>query len=446
MREPRQWRLTKNLEGGIVSLGLAMTQHPIEKLMAQFALFAENTFRSPRATRFDPGKILTAIGIFLKFNSSLYSAQPLEDAFSKHFGSKSLFGPAMTDGEYPVTTRVAVTSATNFGQTPCIISNYNYPNLVNAGRQEDLDLDMTVSQAARATSAAPWYLPPFIKNKVDYWDGAVSANCPARTAYLETQKLWPGDSAPIDMLLSIGTGTQNGEKPPRTNRNSTPGAWGFLATAKNMLERQVDSKEGWNEFRNVSSPTTIRDRLHRLDPPLGTDKKIELDDYKKIDDMIEAVEQHLGPGGPGRGDLLSIANRLIANVFFFERKEVKENVEYKIVDGYIKCRFEHGNLAVRKLLQKVTGFFYTASFQNIQDGGNAVGVVWSRIEEGQPVTVMTHGVEVVRIPHTMREPIGGGRQHLIAVEFKGFEGKIPISGFPCTLPDLIHRSSQKWLQ
>jgi hypothetical protein len=53
------------------------------------------------------------------------------------------------------------------------------------------------------------------------------------------------------------------------------------------------------EFCNINSPTAFKDRLHWLDPPIGTDKKIEIDDYREISDLREAVDRQEPDPGSG---------------------------------------------------------------------------------------------------------------------------------------------------
>lgn len=63
---------------------------------------------------------------------------------------------------------------------------------------------MTVCQAARATSAAPTFLPPMLIDGIQYVDGALSYNNPIFMAREEARHLWGGQK--MGCIISIGTG------------------------------------------------------------------------------------------------------------------------------------------------------------------------------------------------------------------------------------------------
>ena len=64
-----------------------------------------------------------------------------------------------------------------------------------------------VREAGRATSAAPTYFPPLIKNEHILVDGAIAANNPALYAYIEAKKLYP--NCKKFNILSLSTGGKN---------------------------------------------------------------------------------------------------------------------------------------------------------------------------------------------------------------------------------------------
>lgn len=70
------------------------------------------------------------------------------------------------------------------------------------------DFDCTVIEAARATSAAPPFFPPFKVERegVTFLDGAFRENNPVEVVKSEAEKLWPNRE--IGCLLSIGTGVK----------------------------------------------------------------------------------------------------------------------------------------------------------------------------------------------------------------------------------------------
>lgn len=74
-------------------------------------------------------------------------------------------------------------------------------------RSWDEDCTIKAREAARATSAAPTYFPPFNYGSHVLVDGGVIANNPAMFAYAEAKKRWP-ESKRIT-VFSISTGTSN---------------------------------------------------------------------------------------------------------------------------------------------------------------------------------------------------------------------------------------------
>ncbi len=73
----------------------------------------------------------------------------------------------------------------------------------------DPSRQLSVLEAARATSAAPGYFEPLEShNGREYWDGGLFYNNPAKIAMSEYRRLWPESSMKHpDLLLSIGSGT-----------------------------------------------------------------------------------------------------------------------------------------------------------------------------------------------------------------------------------------------
>jgi patatin-like phospholipase/acyl hydrolase len=60
--------------------------------------------------------------------------------------------------------------------------------------------------AARATSAAPFYLNPLKMWGNNFWDGGMGMNNPTQVAIREAHKIW-GNATKIDFVLSIGSGS-----------------------------------------------------------------------------------------------------------------------------------------------------------------------------------------------------------------------------------------------
>ena len=273
-------------------------------------------------SRFGPFKKVTTYALMvLRLAESVFPSEPLKEGLKKFFKKHqtSLFAPALHS--QPSTTRVAVTSAKDLGQTTCLITSYNHPlgnPTSNLEREEDSEKDIKIWEAALATSAAPFFLPPFEKQETNtqYVDGAVYANCPAQVAYGEVEKLWPDNGASLDLLVSLGTGDQknkNAETPTLVNL-------GFFVSIRAMFQRQLDSKSNWANFEQQTAPINVRSRLHRLNPPLSGDY-VQLYDYKRMQELTESVAGWTKNVAAAR--IQEIANTLIANLFFFEPGDVE---------------------------------------------------------------------------------------------------------------------------
>jgi hypothetical protein len=419
-------------------------------------------------SRFGPFKKVTTYALMvLRLAESVFPSEPLKEGLKKFFKEHetSLFAPALQS--QPANTRVAVTSAKDLGQTTCLITSYNHPlgnPTSNLEREEDSEKDIKIWEAALATSAAPFYLPPFEKREThtQYVDGAVYANCPAQVAYGEVEKLWPDNGASLDLLVSLGTGdqkTKNAETPTIVNL-------GFFISIRAMFQRQLDSKSNWANFEQQTAPINVRSRLYRLSPPLSGDY-VQLYDYKRMQELTESVGGWTKNVASAR--IQEIANTLIANLFFFEPEEGTNSPvspgshlfdpSYISLAGTIRCRLSHGSPQLEKVLgDMVEGFSYT---QMTTDNTADVGRVqhWTEIQppQGQNrlVEVMVsepqstgYTVKKFRLPFTFVVKKHNSKDlfQVLAVKLKLSGKRIAISGFPATLADLQRRSKLKWLQ
>jgi Patatin-like phospholipase len=440
-----------------------MSNSSVTEMTEFFKRAARKTFSETRAgyflSRIDPSHVTAKALMFLRLYGSIFKQESLGKELMQFFGSeRSLFAPARK-GHQQCTTRVAVTAAKDFGQTDCLIASYNRPMVDDYGNFEREDCeskDLKIWEAALATSAAPFYLPPFIKveTKTDYVDGAVYANCPAQVAYEETLKLWPNNGASLDFLLSFGTGSRKrrGDKTPTTVK------FGGFAAIRAMFERQLDSQKSWDQFENGPATSNIKCRLHRLDPPIDGDH-VALYDYQKIPDLEEMVLRWTKRPEIAE-KIQDIANILMANLFFFEPHEKSSasrsllaDPSYNILAGSIRCRLGHDSVPLRSLLaEKVESFWYTET--SSADTEKLKGLPefrWTTVRSGSAVvpsqmTIEESEVKKFRLNYTFRVKDNSNMFLVLAVKLSGTGKRIAISGFPSTLTDLQERAKLKWLQ
>ncbi|KAK3377268.1 hypothetical protein B0T24DRAFT_666036 [Lasiosphaeria ovina] len=488
--------------GGIIALGLVMTDQQLDDLAAFFERAARDTFSNPNFG----SKALAKAMILLGSCESLYPETNLKQALTNHFGTSTpLFAPS-TSRPFQSTTRVAVTTAKdllNGGSTHSLIANYNRPqgDWAHFEREEDPATDMAIWEAAMATSAAPIFLPEFRKpnNQTPYRDGALYANCPARLALEEQARLWGhdggGGGACLDILVSLGTGHQEGRqlKLPKALR------FKFAKPILSAFQQQMNSDAKWDEVE-AATPLLTRRRLYRLNPDIKPSRRgrdyVNLDSYDEMPALHAAVT--LWAAKPeNRLEIRLIARTLMANLFFyepdatphFESPGLVGGSSYdsgsgggggstSVLHGSIRCRLQHDSAPTRALLGDKVSAFWCASASRTEasasasGNGGGMGVPPSRWQ------VVKHDAGSERIIHSpadmvfdegdgggdddhrirrFRLPVDLGRlmqraglnEHqpycVLAVKLTGVDEPFAISGFPATLQELGERARSQWI-
>ena len=96
------------------------------------------------------------------------------------------------------------------------------PVLFKSYEVDGTEIQCTIIQAARATSAAPTYFPPIEIEYDQYVDGGIGFNNPAEEALREALRIWPGRE--IGCLVSVGTGLME----PISGENATKAQFGAI--------------------------------------------------------------------------------------------------------------------------------------------------------------------------------------------------------------------------
>ena len=114
--------------------------------------------------------------------------------------------PVHGGGRNPHCFMVSATQDVESNLQPFLIGNYTRTrrHRFQGANSCAEDSSWTVRDVARATSAAPTYFAPFVKDGTPYLDGALAANNPTMFAIVEAQATWPG--RPIGTIVSLGTG------------------------------------------------------------------------------------------------------------------------------------------------------------------------------------------------------------------------------------------------
>lgn len=183
---------------------------------------------------------------------SKYSADGVERVLDDLFGGRRL---------QDASTRVMVTSYDLHRARPKVFKSW----------QAD-DAAVLMSQAARATSAAPVYFPP----AGQLVDGGVWANNPAVCAYVEARALWGQEDI---LVLSVGTGDTRKAIPAA--RAAGWGAAGWLPALSSLF---MDSGTGAVDYQmNVLLGT----RYMRVQPDMaGLSDAMDLCSPAHLEDLV----------------------------------------------------------------------------------------------------------------------------------------------------------------
>lgn len=181
---------------------------------------------------------------------------------------------------------------------------------------------MLLWEAARASTSAPAYFPPFFHPGTrDYlYDGGLFANNPAVVALEESSKIWPNQQQ-VDMLLSIGNGRCT-EKPKLNTLTPLCEIVNTLAALKNCLLTNIESDKIWRDrFSHEQSSTPLgSSRYFRMN--MRIDGMIKLDDTKSFDKLLKETERYLVM--PETQNLIdNIIHRLIATSFYLEPLKIE---------------------------------------------------------------------------------------------------------------------------
>ena len=184
-----------------------------------------------------------------------YRGHGLNTALESAFGQGLLFGPNESWTSEKV--KVGVLAAVPGGRRPYLFTNYSRKTTGQDTdylvREDDLEDEMKCWEAARCTSAAPTYFPPYyhkLKRQM-YIDGAMHRNNPIQILEEERRAIWK-DEAPPDILLSIGTGIQIGTdgtaRSAGLRRYLPRGIRGMVAVGLDVVQSTLDCNRQWDEF------------------------------------------------------------------------------------------------------------------------------------------------------------------------------------------------------
>ncbi|KAL8786710.1 MAG: hypothetical protein Q9213_002647 [Squamulea squamosa] len=340
--------------GGIIALGLFKMGWSVKRAISEFERLSRQAFSK---------NDYAGIPVFRHSTQLLYShrykGKSLDNALQSAFGQRLLFGSNKSTNSEKV--KVGVLAAVPGGRRPYLFTNYSRDSGGQGSdylvREDDLEDELMCWEAARSTSAAPTYFPPYYHKAKGqhYVDGALLRNNPIQILEEERRVIWR-DKTPPDILLSVGTGIQVGAdgaaksagRGQRMSMKLLPkGIRGRLAVGHDVIQSTLDCNRQWDEF--VKSMKWDRDThrvCHRLNigfmerPPV-------LDDVNSIPYLKATAMKYLNPGQSevpylnkryrsGHKHILAVAQRLTAALFYFELIAAKSDDEKCV--GIIHCR------------------------------------------------------------------------------------------------------------
>jgi len=228
------------------------------------------------------------------YSYARYSGEKLLTCLKNNLPDAMLFG-ASTQTKVAVTTCSVETGKSNL----CILSSYS--SLRN--KPPELLLDMTIVEAAQATSAAPTYFHPFdIKNR-KLIDGGMQANCPITVALEEAMLIWPNRS--FDVCVSVG----NNSMMEKTNFNDD--VYTFM---KITIDLVTSTEKGVNDATSLLKLLKKENAFVRINPKLNKQYTLDASDDISIKEIEQSTKTYFN-SAEGKQVLEQACQLLTASLF-----------------------------------------------------------------------------------------------------------------------------------
>jgi patatin-like phospholipase/acyl hydrolase len=223
-----------------------------------------------------------------------YSERPIEAVLQEYFGTARL-GDALTS--------VLVTSYDTAAAKPCFFKSYRERSPESPGSA--LPDDHLMWHAARATSAAPTFFPPFRLDDRSLVDGGVFANDPAMCALADAYKMF-GHLRSRYLVVSIGTGNDEIRLGYREVKGRGLLRWAIpilkvvfdgVTDAVDYQTREMADlywrfqEDGVAQEMDDASPDAVRQLLAAADG-LVAERRTDLDELARV------LRSNLAPIGP----------------------------------------------------------------------------------------------------------------------------------------------------
>lgn len=211
-----------------------------------------------------------------KIASTKYPETGIESMLEQWFGDSRL-------GEATVPTLVM--SYDLFAGCPVMLKSYE-------------DRSFLVRDAGRATSAAPTYFPPLIRDGQILVDGGVVANNPAIYAYIEAKKLYPGCER--FHILSLSTAG-------KSHTMSLEDTYGLLSWVDQVNPMFSTAQKRTADYVLGNMPDVD---YMRIDDPFELGVKMDDTNPETLNSMVEFAQS---VAKRHADDILGIATKLLEN-------------------------------------------------------------------------------------------------------------------------------------
>ncbi|KAF9892309.1 hypothetical protein FE257_002086 [Aspergillus nanangensis] len=452
--------------GGIIALGLGASGYSVNDCISSFRALCHKAFTKRKGIGIPVVEQLVRAS-----NHSKFETKPIEEALQKFYGEDYLFGGArqsLSSTSLRRITKVAVISTTTTASVT-VLANYNRRNPVEYSsyrfyRSEKPESEMTIWQAARATSAAPRFFKPFFHGPSgqSYQDGAIYYNNPVEIAIGEQRLIWPQETETYpDIVLSVGTGYSSTVENLEVSQLPKPPTWGPLSHVKSLakiamdhIQNSLDCEKTWKSFleKDVHAHK-FSDRYIRANLPVDGDLPV-LDEVQALDKLSEMARFRFTK----QQELIqAVADRLVASSFYFEPllpPNTTDNGDGSFtLKGNILCRFPPGSEQIQYLGENLRLRAKTMFNSGNDDHQPYFAIHEKRRERDRRIYVIEHSTISAMIH---RRPFSLGK---IDIRLSGqmaeteiylcLDGdrttptKYPISGFPrCLLEDELPTSAK----
>ncbi|RYN61291.1 hypothetical protein AA0117_g13033 [Alternaria alternata] len=429
--------------GAMVVLALYGLGMRAEETFTLFSQLSTRIFRG--RSRLGLGLAATAHALITSCRNGRFPASDIDDALMEIFDEAT-----MLDLEYmsSIGARVGLPVVDVDTLDTCLVTSYNGAapqygddactkmSTYRVLRSEDVADEIHVKDAARCTSAAPWYFTPHkMPGHGTFMDGGLSDNNPCMLAVQELQKMAPRLSR-ADHFVSVGTGISTTREVAKADAYPSLlfGNSSLQQTAKHYWSENFDGDKKFALMRQIlatSLPGGVAnvDRwLHRFNLPVEGELP-DLADASAMGNLAEAARSHFTTDSAVR----DLADAALALSFYFElrpgRMPIYERGSYTCY-GLIRCRIPGISPAFSTLMQKLD--YLDASFQiqmQVCDSRQAMSTWIDRHGNfGQPICLR---VSSLNEELDVRLRLHGDRVH-------------PISASPLTFKTLIDLQMLEW--